>query len=460
LRKGDVFAMYSPNLPEYAVAVHGIMMLGGVVTTANPLYTANELATQLQDAGATYLFTVPPFLDKAKEAAAKAKVREIFVLGEGAGATPFAELLEGDGHPPAVPINPRDDVAILPYSSGTVGRPKGVMLTHYNLTALLQQIVPLFPDRPGDRVLAVVPFFHIFGFQILLNRTLRHGITCVTMPRFDLESFLRYIQDYHITHLYLVPPLVLALAKHPLVDAYDLSSVRYILSGAAPLDGAVQQGVAARLHVTVVQGYGMTETSLAISVTPPEPTHVKLGAVGVLLPNMEGSVVDPISGAELGPHERGELLVRGPNIMRGYLNNPDATCLTIDPEGWLHTGDIAYVDDEDYLFVVDRLKELIKYKGMQVAPAELEGVLLTHPAIADAAVIGIPDAEAGEVPKAFVVLKEPVTADALMYYVASQVAPHKRIRQVEVVEAIPKSASGKILRRMLVEREHATRMIP
>jgi acyl-CoA synthetase (AMP-forming)/AMP-acid ligase II len=458
LRKGDVFAIYSPNLPEYAVAVHGILMCGGVVTTANPLYTAHELAMQLQDAGATYLCTTPPFLDKAKEAAAKAKVREIFVFGEAAGATPFTELLQGDGQLPEVSIHPRDDVAVLPYSSGTAGRPKGVMLTHDNLTALLQQIAPLLPDRTGDRLLGVLPFFHIFGLQVLLNHALRHGITCVTMPRFDLESFLRYIQGNRITHLYLVPPLVLALAKHPLVDAYDLSSLRYILAGAAPLDAAVQQAVAARLQVPVVQGYGMTETSLAISVTPPNPIHVKLGTVGVLLPNMEGTVVDPISGAELGPHERGELLVRGPNMMCGYLNNPDATRETIDPEGWLHTGDIGYVDDEGYLFVVDRLKELIKYKGMQVAPAELEGVLLTHPAIVDAAVIGVPDAEAGEVPKAFVVLKAPVTADALMSYVAGQVAPHKRIRQVEVVDAIPKTASGKILRRVLVARDQAQRV--
>jgi acyl-CoA synthetase (AMP-forming)/AMP-acid ligase II len=455
LHQGDVFALYCPNSPEYAVVVHGVIMAGGVVTTANPLYTADELASQLHDAGATFLLTAPPCLDKATEAAAKAKVREVFVLGEAAGATPFADLLQGDGHPPEISINPRDDVAVLPYSSGTLGRPKGVMLTHYNLTALLQQIAPLLPHRTGHRVLGVLPFFHIFGLQVLLNYSLRHGVTCVTMPRFDLEPFLRYIQDYRITHLYLVPPLVLALAKQPLVDHYDLSSLRYIVSGAAPLDAAVQQAVAARLRVPVVQGYGMTETSLAIALTPPHPATAKLGAVGVLIPNLEGKVVDPVSGAELGPHEPGELLVRGPNIMRGYLNNPDATRLTIEPEGWLHTGDIVSVDDEGYLFVVDRLKELIKYKGMQVAPAELEGVLLTHPAVTDAAVIGIPDADAGEVPKAFVVLKAPVTPEAIMDYVASQVAPHKRVRQVDVVDAIPKSASGKILRRMLVEREHA-----
>jgi acyl-CoA synthetase (AMP-forming)/AMP-acid ligase II len=455
LRKGDVFAMYCPNLPEYALAVHGVMRLGGVVTTANPLYTADELAYQLDDADATYLLTVPAFLDKAKEAAARTGVREIFVIGEAPGATPFSELLQGNGPLPEVHINPRQDAAILPYSSGTVGRPKGVVLTHYNLTALLQQIALLIPDRASHRVLGFLPFFHIFGLQVLMNNTLRNGITCVTMPRFELELFLRFIQDYRITHLYLVPPVVLALAKHPLVDQYDLSSVRYILSGAAPLDGAIQQAVAARLHVPVVQGYGMTETSLAISITPPDAAGVKAGAAGVLLPNLEGKVVDPLTGAEVGTQERGELLVRGPNIMQGYLKSPEATRITIEPDGWLHTGDIVYVDEEGYIFVVDRLKELIKYKGMQVAPAEIEGVLLTHPAIADAAVIGIPDEEAGEVPKAFVVLRAAVTPEAIMQYVAARVAPHKRVRQLEVMEAIPKSASGKILRRVLVEREQA-----
>jgi acyl-CoA synthetase (AMP-forming)/AMP-acid ligase II len=457
LRKGDVFAMYCPNLPEYAVAVHGVMLLGGVVTTANPLYTADELAYQLDDADAAYILTVPAFLDKAKEAGAKTGVREIFVIGEAAGATPFSELLQGGGHLPAVDINPRQDVALLPYSSGTLGKPKGVVLTHYNLTALLQQIALLIPDRTDLRVLGFLPFFHIFGLQVLMNNTLRNGITCVTMPRFDLELFLRFIQDYRITHLYLVPPIVVALAKQPLVDQYDLSSVRHILSGAAPLDGATQQAVAARLHVPVVQGYGMTETSLAIALTPPDSTSVKVGATGVLIPNLEGKVVDPLTGAELGVHERGELLVRGPNIMRGYLKNPEATRITIEPDGWLHTGDIVSVDEEGYIFVVDRLKELIKYKGMQVAPAELEGVLLTHPAIADAAVIGIPDEEAGELPKAFVVLKAAVTTEAIMRYVAAKVAPHKRVRQVEIIDAIPKSASGKILRRVLVERERAQR---
>ena len=258
LHKGDVFAMYCPNLPEYAVAVHGVVMLRGVVTTANPLYTAAELAYQLNDAEATYVLTVPTFLDKAREAAAKTRVREIFVIGEAPGATPFSVLLRGSGHLPEV-TSTRVRMSLSCPTQRHGRKTQGVVLTHYNLTALLQQIAPLLPDRADDRVLGLLPFFHIFGLQVLMNDTLRHGTTCVTMPRFDLELFLRYIQDYRITHLHLVPPIVLALAKQPLVDQYDLSSLRYILSGAAPLDGAIQQAVAARLHVPVVQGYGMTE---------------------------------------------------------------------------------------------------------------------------------------------------------------------------------------------------------
>jgi len=454
LTKGEVVAIFSPNLPEYALAFHGIVMIGGVVTTANPLNTSDELASQLNDVGAKFLITVPLFLDKAQEAAARSKVQEIFVFGEASGATPFAELLKSDGQLPAVKINPREDLAVLPYSSGTVGRPKGVMLTHYNLVAVLEQCEPILPPfQVGDKVLSLLPFFHIFGMQALMNGPLRDGITCVTMPRFDLEQFLQLIQNHGITHLCLVPPIVLALAKHPSVDKYNLSTLKYIASGAAPLDGAVQQAVASRPNVPVLQGYGMTETSLAISVTPPEVSKVKLGASGVLIPNMEGKVVDVASGAELGTNEQGELLVRGPNIMRGYLKNPEATALTIEPDGWMHTGDIVSVDDDGYIFVVDRLKEIIKYKAMQVAPAELEGVLLTHPAIADAAVIGIPDEEAGEIPKAFVVLKGQVTPEEVIDYVARKVAPYKKIRKVEIVEAIPKSPSGKILRRVLLEKE-------
>ena len=459
LAKGDVVAIYSPNLPEYALAFHGPINIGGVVTTANPLYTPEELGFQLRDTGAKYLVTIPQFLDKAREAARGTSVREIFVFGEAPPeiemATPFATLLANDGDAPVVTIDPRNDLAVLPYSSGTSGRPKGVMLTHRNLVAVTCQVEAQAQIDKDWRTIGILPFFHIYGQVVLMNFPLYFGGLCVTMPRFDLAEFLKLIQDYRLTHLYLVPPIVLALARHPLVDQFDLSSVKLIGSGAAPLDEKLQRACAQRLHCLVTQGYGMTETSLACHTTPQDPAKVRSGAVGLTLPNMESKIVDVVTGAALPAGERGEICVRGPNVMRGYWNDPEATARTIDHDGWLHTGDVGYADTDGYFYVVDRVKELIKYKGMQVAPAELEGLLLSHPAVADAAVIPSPDEEAGEVPKAFVVLRTPLATAELMDWVAGRVAPHKKIRRLAVVDAIPKSASGKILRRVLVEQERA-----
>jgi acyl-CoA synthetase (AMP-forming)/AMP-acid ligase II len=454
-KKGDVFAILLPNLPEYAVAFHSVLMLGGIVTTANPLYTPDELAFQLNDTQAKFILTIPMFVEKVMTAVKGSQVREIFVLGEAEGATPFASLMKNDGQLPQVTINPRTDLAVLPYSSGTSGRPKGVLLTHYNLVAITRQVEDLARYDETSRTIGVLPFYHIYGMVVLMNYPLYKGGTCVTMPRFDLEQFLQIVQDYGVTHMYLVPPIVLALAKHPVVAKYDLSKVKLINSGAAPLDDGVTRLASQRLGCLVIQGYGMTETSLASHVTPDDPAKVKVGSVGPVIPNMECKVLDVSTGAELGPNEDGEVCVRGPNIMQGYLNNPVATAATLDKQGWLHTGDVGHVDDDGYLFVVDRVKELIKYKGMQVAPAELEAALLANPAVADAAVIPSPDEEAGEVPKAFVVLRSPQTPEELMAFVAARVAPHKKIRRLEIVDSIPKSASGKILRRLLIEKERA-----
>ena len=330
----------------------------------------------------------------------------------------------------------------LPYSSGTSGRPKGVMLTHRNLVAVTCQVEAQLEIDEHWRTLGILPFFHIYGLVVLMNFPLYFGGLCVTMPRFDLAEFLRLVQEHRLTHLYVVPPIVIALARHPLVDQFDLSSVQLVNSGAAPLDEGLQRACAERLHCLVTQGYGMTETSLACHVTPQDPAKVRAGAVGMTLPGMESRIVDVETGAELGVGERGEICVRGPNVMRGYLNDPEATARTIDTDGWLHTGDVGYADADGYFYVVDRVKELIKYKGMQVAPAELEGLLLSHPAVADAAVIPSPDEEAGEVPKAFVVLRQPVPADDLMDWVAGRVAPHKKIRRLEVVESDPQVGLG------------------
>ncbi len=462
-KKGEVFGIYSPNTPEYAVIFNAVASLGGINTTVNPLYTAGELANQLRDSRARFLITVPPFLDKAKEAAAAAGVEDVYVFGEAEGARPFAELLAAPPSPPAVRIDPREDVVVLPYSSGTTGLPKGVMLTHRNLVANLRQCegAENFDGfAEGDRIIAVLPFFHIYGMVVIMMLGLSRGGTIVSVPRFDFQEFLTLIQKYKITIAPLVPPIVLGLVKHPAVAQFDLSSIRLVFSGAAPLGEELARELSRKLGCPVVQGYGMTEASPVTHLSPTRDAPVKPGAVGLVVPNTEVKLVGVDTGAEVGRRQEGELWIRGPQIMKGYLNRPEETAACLDREGWYHTGDVGYVDEENWFYIVDRTKELIKYKGMQVAPAELEALLLTHPAVLDCAVIRKDDEEAGEVPKAFVVLKpdeasRATKAEAIMGFVAERVAPHKRVRHVEFIDQVPKSASGKILRRMLVDKEKA-----
>jgi acyl-CoA synthetase (AMP-forming)/AMP-acid ligase II len=273
------------------------------------------------------------------------------------------------------------------------------------------------------------------------------------MPRFDLEQFLTILQDHRVTAAAVVPPIMLALAKHPLVDRFDLSALRFLGSGAAPLDAELEEACGKRLGCLTAQGYGLTETSPVLTTQPAEETRIRHGSAGQLVPNTQAKVIDPGTGAALGRNQDGELCFRGPQVMRGYLNRPAETAQLLDPEGWLHSGDIGHVDDDGYFYVVDRVKELIKYKGLQIAPAELEAVLVSHPAIADAAVVRVTDEEAGEVPKAFVVATADLAAQEVMDYVAERVAPHKRVRHVEFIDQIPRSLSGKILRRVLMERD-------
>jgi len=435
-----------------------------------------ERATLTQTANARLLMRILPVLDDFERAFETLPLelrnltwiqgiaqiyRKLQVGVEAEGATPFASLLQSDGPLPDVSIHPKEDVIVLPYSSGTTGLPKGVMLTHYNLVANVAQMDGIDVTsgvelRPDDVVLAVLPFFHIYGMVLIMSFALYRGTTLVTMPRFDMERCLGLMQKHRVSYAYLVPPIVLGLAKHPLVDKFDLSSLRAILSGAAPLGDEIEDAVKQRLGCLVTQGYGMTEASPVTHFLAVRPEHDrKPGSVGPVIPNTECKVVDLATGEELGPRQEGELWIRGPQIMKGYLNNPTATAQTVDAEGWLHTGDIGYADEDGYFWIVDRAKELIKYKGLQVAPAELEAVLVSHPAVADAAVIGVPDEEAGELPKAFVVLKGQATAEEIMAYVAGQVAPYKKIRFVEFIPQIPKSATGKILRRVLKEGETA-----
>jgi acyl-CoA synthetase (AMP-forming)/AMP-acid ligase II len=466
LRKGDVVAMFCPNTPWYPVVFHGIAAAGCVMSPINSLYTPDEIAFQLRDSGAKILITVSPFLDRALAAVAESPVGEVVVMDGAEGHASLVDLLSTDAPSVQVDIDPANDLVTLPYSSGTTGLPKGVMLTHRNLVANVTQCRPLIQLGADERIIAVLPFFHIYGLTVLMNQGLAWGGAVVTLPRFDLEDFLRTIQEHKITRAFVAPPIVLALAKHPLVDQYDLSSLTSVTSGAAPLDEQLALAAEQRLRkgadtgVTVAQGYGMTELSPVSHTTPDlgaEPPGVPAGSVpkgsvGFAVPNSECRLVDPATGQDAATGERGELWVRGPNVMKGYLNNPEATAETIDADGWLHTGDVAIVDENGCYTVVDRVKELIKYKGYQVAPAELEAVLISHPEIADAAVIGVPDRESGEeLPKAFVVRSpgSTLTQDAVIEYMAGKVAPHKKIRIVEFIEAVPKSAAGKILRKDL-----------
>jgi acyl-CoA synthetase (AMP-forming)/AMP-acid ligase II len=447
---GDVLALYSPNLPEYALAAYGAMAAGGIVTGANPQLTVEELAGQLADANARLLITVPPLLDRALAAAEKAGVEEVMLFGEAKGATPFGELI-AHHHTSARVATDSDELAALPYSSGTTGLSKGVELTHANLVTNVRQSQAALGFHEDDVVLAVAPFFHALGFNLILPCSLAAGATIVTLPRFNLEAFLQAIQEYRATVTIVVPPVMLALAAHPLVDHYDLSSLRVLGVGAAPLGADVEQRCAERLGCVTCQGFGMTEAAALIATGPLDAP--RRGSVGRLVPNTEARIVDPDSHADLGAGRTGELWVRGPQLMRGYRDRAEATALTIDADGWLHTGDLCYFDEDGYLYVVDRLKELIKYKGYQVAPAELEHLLLTHPAVADAAVVPRPDPDAGEVPVAHVALRGQATAEELLAYVAERVAPYKRLRAVRLTETVPRSPSGKLLRRVLVEAE-------
>ena len=447
--KGDVIALHSPNTIMYPVAFYAASRAGATVTTVNALYTADELHRQLVDSKAKMLVTISLFVPIAQAAVPDTDVTEIVLLDEAEGYRSVVELMATDAPEPVVEIDPVNDVAVLPYSSGTTGLAKGVMLTHRNIGTNVAQGEAMLDMAEDERLIAILPFFHIYGMAVLMNIPLRLGATVVVLPKFDLQQFLTTLQDHRITRAYVAPPVVLALAKHPAVDGYDLSALKHVVSAAAPLDGALGEACAKRLGLSaVLQAYGMTELSPgthAIRADDPEPPS---GAVGKLFPSTEMRLVD----AEGNDSDSGEIWIRGPQVMKGYLGRPEDTDTMIDAEGWLHTGDIGRMDERGYLYVIDRLKELIKYKGYQVPPAELEAVLLTDPRIADAAVIGVLDDEGNEVPKAFVVKASELSEQDVVDYVAQRVAPHKKVRQVEFIDAVPKAASGKILRRELRAR--------
>ena len=443
LGAGHTVALMSPNIPEYCVIFHAVAWAGGTITTLNPTYTANEIRHQLADSKAEVLITIPDFMDTARDGAGDTPVIAI-------GSPEFAALM-GDPLDTQVPVDLDAHTVVLPYSSGTTGLPKGVMLSHRNLVVNVDQIIAAGDFRPGEVAAGFLPFFHIYGMTVLMNVHLAGGGAVVTMPRFDLPLFLQISQDHKARRMWIVPPVALALAKHPLVDSYDLSSIEQVFSGAAPMGAELSDAVGVRLDCISLQGYGMTELSPVSHVTPGAANRP--GASGQAVPNTHCRIVDIETGADLPAGQEGELWIKGPQVMQGYLNNAKATADTITPDGWLRTGDIAMIDADGYMFIVDRLKELIKYKGFQVAPAELEAALVAMPGITDAAVIGLPDNEAGELPIAFVVAGDPAPDEAaIKTHFEATLAHYKQLHQIHFVDTIPKSASGKILRRFLRDR--------
>jgi acyl-CoA synthetase (AMP-forming)/AMP-acid ligase II len=423
--KGDVVGLIGPNSAEWGIVYHGILRAGAVVTPMSPVLTEKEIGRQVENSGAELVIDDP----------------QGFVAEAPSGAEPEEARVDPG------------DLAVLPYSSGTTGLMKGVMLSHRNLVANIEQAWNSMPLTGEDTLVGLLPFFHSYGQTVVLNMGLAKGSTIVTMPRFDLDGLLEVVERYRVTWLHIVPPIVLAFATAPELDEHDTSSIKMVISGAAPLDAELLRRAEERVGAPIRQGYGLTEVSpvshksrLAdVAETPP-------GSVGRLIPNTEARLVDPETGEDVAEGEEGEIWMRGPQVMLGYLNNPEATAATITPDGWLRSGDIGRVDQNGYFYVVDRLKELIKYKGYQVPPAELEAVLVSHPKVRDAGVIGVQNEEGEEVPKACVVSDDELNADELMAYVAERVAPYKRVREVEFVDEVPKSASGKILRRVLREQ--------
>ncbi|KAI5072594.1 hypothetical protein GOP47_0012700 [Adiantum capillus-veneris] len=461
LRPGNVVLLLCPNCIAFPVILLAIMSVGAIVTTTNPLNHPSEIAHQAADSGAMFFSSVPSLRHKLPslklplillpepESSLKA------LNSEFPQNTTLSQLLSSPRHDVFPTFKGlQEDTAALLYSSGTTGTSKGVIITHRNFIAQVHFSLPGDDGIPWtSRIyMCLLPMFHVYGMGFFASGLLVRGSTVVIQGKFEIAKTLESIEKYRVTHMPVVPPIVLLLTKTPLVDKFNLSSLLEVGSGAAPLSKEVMGAFRIRFpKICLRQGYGLTESTSVGAYTATKEESMHYGSVGRISANSEVKIICIVSGKPLPPKKKGEIWIRGPCIMKGYFGRVGETSATIDKESWLHTGDLGYIDEEGYLFVIDRLKELIKYKGFQVAPAELEAVLLSNPKIVDAAVVGSPDKEAGQVPMAFVVLhpQSSLTEVEVMEFVAEQVAPYKKIRRVAFVECIPKTASGKILRRQL-----------
>jgi len=451
---GDVVGVVCGNSIEFVQFYLACGWIGAVLSPMSPLLSAGEIRTQLLTAQAHALMADEASLEKSLEAAAGTPLASVISTTAHKRVVPLQSLFSADPLP-AISLDPGKDLAALPFSSGTTGLPKGVMLTHTNLVANIVQLSAVEPVSSSDTFIGLLPFSHIYGLTVVLNLGLANGAAVVLLPAFKPEALLQALQAYRVTRAHFVPPIIRFLAQSDLPDSYDLSSLQVIVSGAAPLDESTAKDCARRLKCVVKQGYGLTESSPVTHISPDPPGTIKVTSVGPALPATEVRIIDPEHGNELPHGEAGEVLVRGPQVMAGYLNDARASRDAITADGWLHTGDIGLVDEDGYLFLVDRIKEMIKVKGYQVAPAEIEAVLMSHPQIIDAAVIPSPDPEFGEVPKAYVVSTASLTAEQVISHVAERLGPIKHVGKVSFIENIPRSGSGKILRRVLIDQDRA-----
>ncbi|KAJ8628822.1 hypothetical protein MRB53_022145 [Persea americana] len=461
LRKGGVVVVLLPNMVEYATIVFGIMTAGGVFSGANPQGHSSEIKTQVESSEAKLIVTNGSVYEKVKDLGVP-----VIIVGQDSVENTISLddlLAAADQAGPGTIKEPihQTDLCALPFSSGTTGTSKGVMLTHRNVVAnLCSSLFTVSSDMVGQvTILGLMPFFHIYGATGICCAAIRNKGKVVVMGRFDLRTFMDALIKHQVHFAPIVPPIMLALIKNPIVQEFDLSRInlKAVMTAAAPLAPDLQTAFEEKFPgVQIEQAYGLTEHS-CVTLTHGDLNQghgtAKKNSVGFILPNLEMKVTDPDTGRSLPVNTPGELCIRSECVMQGYYKNKEETDRTIDSNGWLHTGDIGYIDEDGDVFIVDRIKEMIKYKGFQVAPAELEAVLLSHPSIEDAAVIALPDEEAGEIPSACVVMRTDAkeNEEDIMKYVASTVATYKRVRVLHFVDKIPKSPSGKIMRRLVKE---------